>query len=290
MPAIPQPPGQVSVWQADARSDFSHQQSRHGSGSLVDNSRPWIHDPGSLYHLVPASEREGVNQDGIPRHIAWLAKHGYTTHSYQEIVAARASRQPPKPTRKDIEEELRIEQMKLQEVLKNVPKGSSRSRRRAKDLGPAMVMAPRGEHAVANQPAQPPQDSHFDELDAEAIARDCENAIIDTSAWLDSFQQQQRYDSAFGPAAALPPASVYDGVNGFASTSAPEDQYAHAYNQSGYQQPYFSPDGYSALQPRFPSYPGTNGYSSYDENMPASSTQMSQRGAGTYAGQYYQQY
>ncbi|KAG8725946.1 hypothetical protein FRC12_023864 [Ceratobasidium sp. 428] len=179
--------------------------------------------------------------------------------------------------------------MKLQEVLKNAPKGSSRSRRRAKDLGPAMVMAPRGEHAVANRSAQPPQDSHFDELDAEAIARDCENAIIDTSAWLDSFQQQQQYDPAFGPAAALP-VSLFDSTNGFASTSASEDQYAYAYNQSGYQQPYFASDGYSALQPQFPLYPGTNGYSSYAENTSASATQMSQGGTGTYGGQYYQQY
>jgi hypothetical protein len=74
------PGGQESVWQADVQPDYQHQTDSKGSKG-VGSRRPRSEGPKALDDLVPKSERKGLNEDGIPRKLAWLAKHGRTTVS-----------------------------------------------------------------------------------------------------------------------------------------------------------------------------------------------------------------
>ncbi|KAG8744417.1 hypothetical protein FRC10_010195 [Ceratobasidium sp. 414] len=304
MPAAPQPPGEASVWQANVQPDFNHPQVQQRLENHLDSSRPWVNNSEVLEHLVPASEREGINEDGISRKLAWLAKNGFTVYPYEELVAAQPPYPPPKLSRKDLrklaEERKRIEYAKLEQVINHLSRKSPEARKKAKELGPAMVMAPRGEHMRAHQPVPPslrddypalPQDS----LHAQAVARHRESTVsLDASTWLD--QQQQQYDPAFLPEAAFPPVPDVYGASGSSSTFASEGPYTHAYAQPGYPQSYWGPNpqgghasnGYPATHGQVSPYPGMDGYSQYAGDMPVSPA--SQRNDGAYPGHHSQRH
>ncbi|KAG9128326.1 hypothetical protein FRC07_000834 [Ceratobasidium sp. 392] len=286
MPAAPQPPGQTSVWQANPQwPQPSNPQRRRGTENRQDGSAAGLEDWETLERMIPPSEREGTNEHGIPRKLLWLAENGYPNMYPREETVAAQDPQPARKDRRQIQEELRAEQMKFQEVLKQVSKNNPKSRKTAKDLGPAFVKAPRGKWANAPPPNQPPAQSERPNeptmrMNAEVAARNHElNTTLDASTWLDSYQQQQyqqQYNPAFAPEAAHPPTPEAYGTTGSGSTSTSEEQYAYAYTQPG-QQPYYDPSGYSTTQPQFSPYPGMNGYYPYVGDIVVSPGQRSDR-------------
>ncbi|QRV76168.1 hypothetical protein RhiJN_04183 [Ceratobasidium sp. AG-Ba] len=217
MPATPQPPGKASVWKASIGPDWSRPEYNQRLEHHIDGSRPGAQNVETLEHLVPESEREGVDRNGISRKLAWLAKNGFTVNTYDEIVASQSRVKPPKLTpkerRKIAQEELLIAHAEFEQELQRLERESPRRPKKGrpkkdKQLGPAWVQAPRGKYALEKQTTPPPR-KPSEAPQAVVIPGQEQTTTMagdsfDASAWLDSHQQQQQFDPSFLPEAMYP--------------------------------------------------------------------------------------
>ncbi|CAE6411213.1 unnamed protein product [Rhizoctonia solani] len=258
--------GQESVWQADVPQAY-HQHSADPRTTYDPNaSKPWLKNPEMLESLVPASEREGTNSHGIPRKLAWLAKNGYTVHTYDEILSSRTP--APQISRKE-RRRLLIERKKViyenAKFAHEAAKAKSPSKRQL-PTGPTTSTIPRSaySHEPSPAPERYPSEAPMMPYDVPSPAQQ-----LDPSQWMDSSFYQ--IDPAFLPDAALPldPALMVEMNDLFTQ----EEQVAyglvpqgfHQTQEQYYQQQYntYPQQGqYSrnVTVPEFPTYPGSNSY------------------------------
>ncbi|CAE6422417.1 unnamed protein product [Rhizoctonia solani] len=261
VPVSRRPGGQESVWQANVP------QGPHSTSSRPPHdphaNKPWLKSPEMFESLVPASEREGTNSDGVPRKLAWLAKNGYTVHTYQEILSSRTP--APQISRKE-RRRLLVERKKV--IYENArfaheEAKSSRSSRKQPPTGPATSMTSRS--AYSHQPSPAPE-----RYPSEAPMMSYEAPIpvqqLDPSQWMDSSFYE--IDPAFLPDAALPfdPAALMAEVNDLFTH---EEQIAYGLVPQGYYQgqygAYPQQGQYAGNQvPEFPAYSGAQGVNSYN--------------------------
>ncbi|CAE6428800.1 unnamed protein product [Rhizoctonia solani] len=265
--------GQESVWQADVSQTY-HQHSADPHSSYNPNaSKPWLKNPESLESLVPASEREGTNSDGIPKKLAWLARNGYTVHTYEEILSSRTP--APQVSRK---ERRRL----LMERKKAIYENAKLAHESAKAKGPSRRQPPAGlattttpRSAYSHQPSPAPEcypsEATMMPYDTPSPAQQ-----IDPSNWMDSYFYE--INPAFLPDAALPfdPAALMAEVN---ELFTHEEQISYGFVPQGYYQA--QPDQYyqqpqygvypqqgqysgGVAVPGFPSHPGTQAGNSYN--------------------------
>ncbi|KAH7345123.1 hypothetical protein B0J17DRAFT_712731 [Rhizoctonia solani] len=265
--------GHESVWQADVPQTY-HQHSADPRGSYDPNaSKPWLKNPELLESLVPASEREGTNSDGIPRKLAWLAKNGYTVHTYKEILSSRtpAPQIPRKERRRLLMERKKV----IYENAKFVHEEAKAKKpsRRQPPTGSATSTTPSSAYSHQPSPAPEyyPSEAPMMPYDAPSPAQQ-----IDPSNWMDSYFYE--IDPAFLPDAALPfdPATLMAEVN---ELFTHEEQVSYGFVPQGYYQA--QPDQYYQQQqygvyrqqgqysgnmaiPGFPGHPGTQGSNSYN--------------------------
>ncbi|KAG8691337.1 hypothetical protein FRC11_004894 [Ceratobasidium sp. 423] len=261
------PGGQESVWQANVPQAY-HQHSADPRTTYDPNaSKPWLKNPEMLESLVPASEREGTNSDGIPRKLAWLAKNGYTVHTYEEILSSRTP--APQISRKERRRLLMERKKVIYENTKFAHETAKAKRpsRKQPPTGPATIMAPRGaySHEPSPAPERYPSEAPMMPYDAPSPAQQ-----LDPSQWMDSSFYQ--VDPAFLPNAALPldPALMAEMNDLFTQEeqvayglvpqefyqAQPEQYYQHQYNAYPQQGQY---PGNVAV-PEFPTYPSGNSY------------------------------
>ncbi|KAF8707784.1 Glucose-6-phosphate 1-epimerase, partial [Rhizoctonia solani] len=199
VPASRRTNAQESVWQADVPQEY-HQHSADPRTPYDPNtSKPWLKNPEMLQSLVPPSEREGINSDGISKKLAWLAKNGYTVHTYDEMLSSRDL--GPQISRKE-RRRLMIERKKaIYEKAKSAHEASKASRpsRRQPPTGPATTMTPKG--AYSYQPSTAP-DHYPSETPVAARESSVSVQQIDPSKWLESSFHE--VDPAFLPDAGLP--------------------------------------------------------------------------------------
>ncbi|KAF8604960.1 hypothetical protein BDV93DRAFT_605475 [Ceratobasidium sp. AG-I] len=294
IPASRQTAGQTITWQADVPPDYlrlpTPPELRQDMQDELNARKPWLKNPAMLDDIVPESERHGHNEDGIPRKLAWLAKHGYTVHSYNEILSAETL--PPQTSRKE-RRQLLAEKKRVQhannERAREAAKASSSSRRSNK--GPAMSVSPRGAYSHAptsgssmspppSTPAYytpspeysapspaPSRSSRTGSVQPHAHTYSHSRATptpdpqLDASTWLDSFHP---VNPDFLPEAALPPnQAMMAEINGIYAQEYGYAQPAHGEGYSGYpvyEQPVMQYAG--PVRPEFPAYSGAQAGSS----------------------------
>jgi hypothetical protein len=102
MPVAPQPGGQTFVWQADVQPDYArhpaYPERQQRLEHHLDARKLCLKNPELVEGLVPHSEREGTNKDGISRKLAWLARNGYTVVSIQTYVHIKVAINSTPPT------------------------------------------------------------------------------------------------------------------------------------------------------------------------------------------------
>ncbi|KDN50313.1 hypothetical protein RSAG8_01649, partial [Rhizoctonia solani AG-8 WAC10335] len=230
VPVSRRPGGQESVWQASVPQAYHQHSAGHRAPHSSNDNKPWLQSPEMFEGLVPASEREGTNSDGIPRKLAWLAKNGYTVHTYEEILSSRTP--APQISRKERRRLLMERKKVIYDNAKyaHAEAKATKSSRRQPPTGPATSTAPRSaySHQPSPAPERYPSEAPMMPYQAPAPVQQ-----LDPSQWMDSSFYE--IDPAFLPDAALPfdPAALMAEVN---ELFTHEEQIAYGLVPQGYYQ------------------------------------------------------
>ncbi|CAE6421936.1 unnamed protein product [Rhizoctonia solani] len=259
VPPSRRPSGHESVWQADVSQAYQQHSADPRTPYDPNASKPWVKNPEMLESLVPASEREGTNSDGIPKKLAWLAKNGYTVHTYEEILS---SRNPgPQISRKERRRLLMERKKAIYENAKSLHEAAKAKQpsRRQPPTGPAMSTAPRG--AYSHQSSSAPE-----RYSCEAPMTMCDDTApveqVDISSWINGYFKD--VDPAFLPSAGLPlEVALFIEVNNLFSY---EEQVAEGLIPEGcdlsQHEQYYQPQqqDFENVAPQFPNFPSTGSY------------------------------
>lgn len=311
MPPSRQPGGQEMVFQANVRPDYQQQSAESNSRQRTSQAelyakKPWMKNPQMLEGIVPDSEREGTNEDGIPRKLAWLAKHGYTIHTYEEMLTARIP--APQISRKERRRYL-IERKKVIYENARFAREAAQSTERHPTTGPATTTSPRSAYSQSSHRHHTPEPAYSApspypsgnssrhgsvapmSRHQSVAPQTGHNDQFDTASWMDaSFGQ---VDPAFLPEAALPPDAVL--MAEINELFTPEEQVMYGFVQPGHEQYMNVPDAYwqqgqaggpqnayslynqtgscqaqyprGMVVPEFPNYPAGQGGSSYGSSQ-----------------------
>ncbi|CAE7105519.1 unnamed protein product [Rhizoctonia solani] len=241
VPVSRRPSGQESVWQASVSQSYQQNSADPRAPYDPNASKPWLKSPEMLESLVPPSEREGTNSDGVPKRLAWLAKNGYTVHTYEEILSSRT--RAPQISRKE-RRRLLMERKKM--IFENAKCAHEEAKAPKKQSSTGLAANTTARGAYSHQISPVPE-----RYPSEAPRIPCEAPQLDPSTYLDSLFSDA--DNAFSPYASAPFDVVMVELN---DAYTHEEQIAY-----GFVPDYFYEHG---AHPEFPAYPSTQSGNAYN--------------------------